>query len=267
VSATDGAGAHRGPDAGGAGGAPVDVDLAGADWRRMHPVTPALRGWKTLVVVLAVGWYQLGDQVRDARGLAEHGHWLIVVAAVAAIVLVASAYATLAWRVTRFTVTDEAVHLNTGVLFRQHRQARLDRLQAVDVVQPLLARLVGLAELKLDVAGGSGSNVTLSYLREAEALALRAELLALAAGLRRPAAASDAPVAPAPGAPTPGAPTPGAPPPGAPAPVPAAPAAPRTRAAPRSRRRPSARSTRCPCPASSRRRSARAVRSRSSSSS
>jgi putative membrane protein len=224
VSATDGAGAHRGPDAGGAGGAPVDADLAGADWRRMHPVTPALRGWKTLVVVLAVGWYQLGDQVRDARGLAEHGHWLIVVAAVAAIVLVASAYATLAWRVTRFTVTDEAVHLNTGVLFRQHRQARLDRLQAVDVVQPLLARLVGLAELKLDVAGGSGSNVTLSYLREAEALALRAELLALAAGLRRPAAASDAPVAPAPGAPTPGAPTPGAPPPGAPAPVPAAPA-------------------------------------------
>ena len=58
---------------------------------------------------------------------------------------------------TRFAVTDEAVHLRTGVLFRQQRQARLDRLQAVDVVQPLLARLVGLSELKIEVAGGDGS--------------------------------------------------------------------------------------------------------------
>lgn len=185
MSTANDASARRGA---GAGPAAPDADLAGADWRRMHPVTPALRGWKTLIVVLAVGWYQLGDHLHDARGLVEGGRWLIVVGAVAAIVLVASAYATLAWRVTRFTVTDEAVHLNTGVLFRQHRQARLDRLQAVDVVQPLLARLVGLAELKLDVAGGSGANVTLSYLREADALALRAELLALAAGLRRPEA-------------------------------------------------------------------------------
>ncbi|MDM7855362.1 PH domain-containing protein [Cellulomonas alba] len=173
--------------------APTDVDLATADWRRMHPITPALRGWKTLAVVVAVGWYQLGDHLHDAEGLVQGGRWLIAVGAVAAIVLVASAYATLAWRVTRFAVTDDAVHLNTGVLFRQHRQARLDRLQAVDVVQPLLARLVGLAELKLDVAGGAGANVTLSYLRESDALALRAELLALAAGLRRPAAPAAAP--------------------------------------------------------------------------
>ena len=86
---------------------------------------------------------------------------------------------------TRFAVTDEAVHLRTGILFRQQRQARLDRLQAVDVVQPLLARLVGLAELKLEVAGGSGSAVSLAFLREADAEALRAELLALAAGLQR----------------------------------------------------------------------------------
>ena len=89
---------------------------------------------------------------------------------------------------TRFAVTDEAVHLRTGILFRQQRQARLDRLQAVDVVQPLLARLVGLAELKLEVAGGSGSAVSLAFLREADAEALRAELLALAAGLQRPGA-------------------------------------------------------------------------------
>ena len=60
-------------------------------------------------------------------------------------------------------------------------------------MQPLLARLVGLSELKIEVAGGEGSGVSLAFLREAEAEVLRAELLALAAGLRRPAAAAVAP--------------------------------------------------------------------------
>ncbi|MCL2849386.1 MAG: PH domain-containing protein, partial [Micrococcales bacterium] len=77
-----------------------------------------------------------------------------------------------------------------GVLFRQQRQARLDRLQAVDVVRPLLAQLFGLSELRLEVAGGSGSAVSLAFLRDGEAQALRAELLALAAGLARPPAAA-----------------------------------------------------------------------------
>ena len=60
---------------------------------------------------------------------------------------------------------------------------RLDRLQAVDVVRPLVARALGLAELRLEVAGGSSSEAPLAYLSEAAAQRLRAELLARAAGL------------------------------------------------------------------------------------
>ena len=164
-----------------------DEDVSG--WRRMHPVTPALKGWKIVVAVLVVGGYQAADDVRRLMELFEGRGWLVVLGVLAAVAVVGFAYSGLAWRMTRFAVTDEAVHLNTGILFRQQRQARLDRLQAVDVVQPLLARLVGLAELKLEVAGGSGSAVSLAFLRESDALALRAELLALAAGLQRPTAA------------------------------------------------------------------------------
>ncbi|ROS25891.1 PH domain-containing protein [Cellulomonas sp. PhB150] len=155
-------------------------------WRRMHPVTPAIKGWKVLVAVLAVSWYQLGENLREVVNLRDGHVWLWVVGGLAVVALVGFGYSALAWRATRFAVTDDAVHLQTGVLFRQQRQARLDRLQAVDVVQPLLARLVGLAELKLEVAGGSGSAVSLAFLKEADADALRTELLALAAGLRRP---------------------------------------------------------------------------------
>ncbi|WP_235523251.1 PH domain-containing protein [Cellulomonas sp. Root485] len=163
-----------------------DEDVTG--WRRMHPVTPALKGWKVLVAVLAIGWFQVGENIEQAIDLLHGPAFLALLGGILLIGLIGFGYSAVAWRVTRFAVTDEAVHLRTGILFRQQRQARLDRLQAVDVVQPLLARLVGLAELKLEVAGGSGSAVSLAFLREADAEALRAELLALAAGLQRPGA-------------------------------------------------------------------------------
>ena len=84
---------------------------------------------------------------------------------------------------TRYRVGTDIVQLHSGVLFRQQRQARLDRLQAVDVVQPLLGRIFGLSELKLEVAGGAGSDVKLSYLRDSDAQRLRGVLLAQAAGV------------------------------------------------------------------------------------
>ncbi|WP_235518553.1 PH domain-containing protein [Cellulomonas sp. Leaf334] len=171
-----------------------DVDTTSDDdvtgWRRMHPITPALKGWKVLVAVLAIGWFQAGENIEQAIDLLHGPAFLALIGGFLLIGLIGFGYSAVAWRVTRFAVTDEAVHLRTGILFRQQRQARLDRLQAVDVVQPLLARLVGLAELKLEVAGGSGSAVSLAFLREADAEALRAELLALSAGLQRPGAAA-----------------------------------------------------------------------------
>ena len=103
-------------------------------------------------------WPSAGSSRREPRAghrpAARHGLPRAPRLDILLIGLIGFAYSAVAWRVTRFAVTDEAVHLRTGILFRQQRQARLDRLQAVDVVQPLLARLVGLAELKLEVAGG-----------------------------------------------------------------------------------------------------------------
>ena len=168
---------------------PEAVGEEGYAWRRMHPVTPLLKGWKIVVAVLVIGWTQFADNLRTAGDLLGGRGWLVALGSLAVIAVIAVAWSFVSWRVTRYAVTDEAVHLRQGIVFRQQRQARLDRLQAVDVVQPLLGRLVGLSELRLEVAGGSGSRVSLAFLRDAEADALRAELLALAAGLRRPDAA------------------------------------------------------------------------------
>ncbi|HEY0214990.1 MAG TPA: PH domain-containing protein [Cellulomonas sp.] len=159
----------------------------------MHPVTPAVKGWKVFAAVLALVAYNAADDVRDLVDVIGRGAWWYLALAIAVVTLVGFGYSAIAWRMTRFAVTDDAVHLRSGVVFRQQRQARLDRLQAVDVVQPLLARILGLAELRLEVAGGAGSAVSLAFLRETDAEQLRAELLARAAGLhrRRPASAAN----------------------------------------------------------------------------
>lgn len=167
----------------------------GLTWSRVHPVTPAIKGWKVLVVLLAVAGQQVGTSVRGAQDvLREVGPWPFL-AALAVALLVGFGYAALAWRMTRYAVDEESVYLQTGVLFRQQRTARLDRIQAIDVVQPLLARITGLAELKIEVAGGSDSAVRLSFLREDAAQGLRNELLARAAGVEF--GTEDQPVAPA----------------------------------------------------------------------
>ncbi|MCL2455480.1 MAG: PH domain-containing protein [Micrococcales bacterium] len=157
----------------------------------MHPVTPVVRGWKLLVAVLAVLGFQGGEDMFGVVTRGDVGGVLALLGVLVVFAILGFCWALLAWRMTRFVVTDDAVHLRHGILFRSQRRARLDRLQAVDVVRPLLARMFGLSELRLEVAGGGDSGVSLAFLKEKEADRLRAELLALAAGLRRPASTSD----------------------------------------------------------------------------
>lgn len=178
--------AHHGPVAGPVADVPAADAPAPASelrWRRVHPVTPAIKGWKVLVVVIAIVGQQVSQNVTEARDVVDSFGWVWVLAAMGAVVLVGFLYSLVAWRMTRYAVDAEAVYLQTGVLFRQQRSARLDRVQAIDVVQPLLARVVGLAELRIEVAGGSDSAVRLSFLKDDDAQRVRDELLARAAGL------------------------------------------------------------------------------------
>jgi putative membrane protein len=153
------------------------------DWRRLHPLSPLVRSWKIVTVAAVILLQQSGDSVARGEGLPSGLQRLITLGIFGGVVLVGLGASLLSWRMSSYSVDDEALHLRTGVLNRQQRQARLDRLQAVDVVQPLLARFIGLAELRVEVAGGRGSAVRLSYLREDDAQKLRRLLLARAAGL------------------------------------------------------------------------------------
>jgi putative membrane protein len=155
-----------------------------SDWQRLHPLSPLVRGWKIIAAAAFILFQQGGEGVARGDGLPHGLQRTITLGIFGALVVLALGYSVLSWWMTSYSVDDEALHLRSGVLNRQQRQARLDRLQAVDVVQPLLARFIGLAELRIEVAGGKGSAVRLSYLREGEAQAFRRVLLARAAGLQ-----------------------------------------------------------------------------------
>lgn len=171
------------PDAAGQPAPSADDAL---EWRRVHPVTPLVRGWAVVgAAVVILGQQSLEGGPRGGLiALLTGEYWWTVLAALAAVALVGWGYSVLAWRMTTYAIDEETVHLRRGILFRQQRHARLDRLQSVDIRQPLVARFFGLCELTLETAGGTDSGVAIGFLKGSDADALRAELLARAAGLK-----------------------------------------------------------------------------------
>ncbi|MFF8592024.1 PH domain-containing protein [Streptomyces sp. NPDC015220] len=145
--------------------------------RRLHPVTPLRRAWAPVTVL--AGW-AVHDPSQAQQQLTRLTTTTLLIG-LAVLVPAAALYGFLSWWFTHFAVTDTELRIRTGLLFRRIAHIRLDRLQAVDVTRPLLARFAGVAKLKLDVIG-TGRKDELAFLGEEEARTLRAELLARAAG-------------------------------------------------------------------------------------
>ena len=150
---------------------------------RLHPITPWRRTWAP-IAALAVFAVQDLQRAREWITQLTLG-WVLL--GMLVLLPFAAAYGFLSWWVTSYQVTHTELRIRTGLLFRRVAHIRLDRIQAVDVTRPLLARATGVAKLKLDVVGTEAKD-ELSYLGEAEAVALRAELLARAAGIAPEAA-------------------------------------------------------------------------------
>lgn len=87
------------------------------------------------------------------------------------------------WLALRFRVDGDDLVVETGLLRKRTRRIPLSRVQAIDVVRPLVTRLFALAEVRVELAGGEQSEIALRYLGRNTAQQLRAELLARAAGL------------------------------------------------------------------------------------
>src|SRR5690606_6205030 len=86
------------------------------------------------------------------------------------------------WLFTRYVIDDVEIRVEKGVLFKSSRRIPFERLQSVDINEPLIARIVGLSELTIEMAGGSDSRTRLRFLTLAESRRLRRLLLTRAHG-------------------------------------------------------------------------------------
>jgi putative membrane protein len=149
---------------------------------RVHPVTPLIHAVTAIPIIVFALIALAGPLSQEFGGWSALG---AIGAAVAGCVIVV-AFSGLAWRNRTYWFDEDGdFRMDSGVIARQQRRLQLSRLQSVDVVQPLAARIFSMAAVNLEAAGGSGARIQLRYLPLDEARELRSIVLARASGLDR----------------------------------------------------------------------------------
>ncbi|MDK8668026.1 PH domain-containing protein [Corynebacterium marquesiae] len=155
-------------------------------FRRVHRLTPLLRLWSVILALIAA--FALNVNLAALRDIfafitGEHrGEALrdtaLALAGFIAVCAVVWLVSGLWWRRMGYRLGAEELSLRRGLLSVQLRTARYDRTQAVDVVEPVIARLLRLAAVRVETAGGQSSVIEIAYLKKADAEALRDDILA-----------------------------------------------------------------------------------------
>jgi putative membrane protein len=153
---------------------PRAVAGLGGEWQRLHPLSPLVRTGRGLIALASI---LLIPGVGGRRGSAGNdlGHLGVIV--------LLFVLGVVSWLVTRWRVEGGVLRVESGLIRRTSERLPLGQIQAIDTVRPGLARIFGLAELRIRLASGSGRAGRLAYLANAEAETLRARLLALSHGM------------------------------------------------------------------------------------
>lgn len=138
--------------------------------QRLHPLTVVLgplrllRAWA--IPIVAAFFIRPGE----AGEFAGFG----IVLAIVAVGVAAQVMQVLR---VRWWVADDAFQMRVGLVQLESRSVPLERIQNVDISEPLFPRLLGLAEVKIETAGSSGGDLALRFVSRPDADRLR-EVLA-----------------------------------------------------------------------------------------
>ncbi len=166
------------PQAAGTGG----YDISDGVPRRLHPSSPVLnlivqaRQFVLPMVVVAFG---------SGRAIVTGPLVLIALAALVG-------WRIVAWRRFTYRLDGDALRIEHGVFNKERREIPLSRIQQVDLRRRLRHRVLGVAVVRIDTAGGgSGAEVTLEAIADDEANKLRQTLLRLGSTARGSATAGE----------------------------------------------------------------------------
>lgn len=75
-----------------------------------------------------------------------------------------------------YELTDDTLDIASGVISRRNREIPVRRIQNVDISRNVVQRVLGIAQINLETAGGSSTEASLKYVSVEEAERLQAEI-------------------------------------------------------------------------------------------
>jgi putative membrane protein len=146
---------------------------------RTHPLTGLVQGvlWAGAAMLALIGQLFTGGNGEDGLPI-----WLDVLMRVGGALAFGVTFGFLTWWFTRYLIDGTELRITRGIVQKSSRRIPYERIQSVDIAEPFLARVIGLAELRIEMAGGKSSRSTLRFLPLDDARRLRRLLLGRAHG-------------------------------------------------------------------------------------
>ena len=145
---------------------------------RTHPLTSVVQGalWAAAASAGLISSVFTGDGWGDMSPL------LSLVISLGGGLVLGMGFGFVSWRFTRYVIDGTELRINSGIITKASRRIPYERIQSVDIAEPFVARVFGLAELRIEMAGGKDSRTPLRFLKLVDARDLRRVLLARAHG-------------------------------------------------------------------------------------
>ena len=135
-------------------------------YHRIHPLTilvEAVRFFGKFVYVIVI--ILISRSTHGGSDLLE-----LMFAGLGGVSIIA---AVLRYYFTVYSLDNQKIVIKTGLIYRQTRTIPLDRIQNVELSRGMLHQMLGLADLKIETAGGTQAECNLSALSVSEAQRLK----------------------------------------------------------------------------------------------
>jgi putative membrane protein len=143
------------------------------NWQRQHPaaIFISFLGSLKQMIITVIVVFIFGQQ---ADGISS----LFFIAFFALILIGSLVNGFISWWRFKYYLKSDELEVKQGLIFRQNRFIRRDRVQSIDINAKVVQRIFGLVELKIETAGGgSEPEFRLVALKRHKAEQIKAELL------------------------------------------------------------------------------------------
>ncbi len=128
---------------------------------RLHPLTMAYKG----IISLPLAGFVLYNSL---QGESIDGLYVMI-----AFALFAVPSLVLSWLFFRYTIDEHELYIESGIIARRKRSIPIKRVQNVNIHQSFIQRVLGIAKVQVETAGGQASEGVLEFVSLSDANAIK----------------------------------------------------------------------------------------------